>query len=144
MARSSNYSPSRHGRGWSSGKPGNAAVNFLNNPNVSNDAKIEYIRNNGATPPSGMLEGGVMGIAYDVDRMARDFIEEDPQVSSREQRRIDAAREREEEEPESLRGQTTTHYLINFCATGFGYNLRRALSQLSEIQRVQQEYRQGS
>ena len=50
----------------------------------------------------------------------------------------------EEEEPESLRGQTTTHYLINFCATGFGYNLRRRLSETSEIQRVRREYAQGS
>lgn len=127
MPRSSEYSPSRHGTGWPSSKPGNAAVNFLNNPNVAADAKIEYIRNNGATPPASMLEG-------------RDEIEEssptttplvsDPMTTN--------------EEPESLRGQTTTHYLINFCATGFGYNLRQRLSETSEIQRVRQEYRQGS
>ena len=49
-----------------------------------------------------------------------------------------------DEEPESLRGQTTTHYLINFCATGFGYNLRRRLSETSEIERVRREYAQGS
>ena len=125
MARSSNYSPSRHGRGWSSGKPGNAAVNFLNNPNVSNDAKIEYIRNNNATPPASMLEQGSVD-----DTPTPTPLTPDPMA--------------QEEEPESLRGQTTTHYLINFCATGFGYNLRRRLSETSEIQRVQQEYRQGS
>jgi len=107
----------------------------LNNPNVSIDAKIEYIENNGATPPPGMLE------ERPDSAMARDFIESDPEVSPREQARIEAARE---EEPEMLRGRTTTHYLINFCATGFGYNLRRRLSETSEIERVRQEYRQGS
>jgi len=126
MARSSNYSPSRHGRGWSSSKPGNAAVNFLNNPNVSDDAKIEYIINNGATPPASMLEQGNNDSAYSPPTP----LTPDPMT--------------QEEEPESLRGQTTTHYLINFCATGFGYNLRRRLEETSEIQRVQQEYRQGS
>ena len=127
MARSSNYSPSRHGRGWSSSKPGNAAVNFLNNPNVAVDAKIEYIRNNGATPPASMLEQG--GNTPNIEPPTPPPLTPDPFT---------------EEEPESLRGQTTTHYLINFCATGFGYNLRRRLSETSEIQRVQQEYRQGS
>jgi len=126
MARSSNYSPSRHGRGWSSSKPGNAAVNFLNNPNVAVDAKIEYIINNGATPPASMLEQGNNDSAYSPPTP----LTPDPMT--------------QEEEPESLRGQTTTHYLINFCATGFGYNLRRRLEETSEIQRVQQEYRQGS
>ena len=126
MARSSNYSPSRHGRGWSSSKPGNAAVNFLDNPNVANDAKIEYIRNNGATPPNSMLEQ----VSDDENPIPIPPTFIDPVTT--------------DEEPESLRGQTTTHYLINFCATGFGYNLRRRLSETSEIQRVQQEYRQGS
>ena len=134
MARSSNYSPSRHGRGWPSSKPGNAAVNFLNNPNVAVDAKIEYIIDNGATPPPGMLE------ERPDEAMARDFVESDPEVSPRERVR----QQRDEEEPDSLRGQTTTHYLINFCATGFGYNLRRRMSETSEIQRVRQEYTQGS
>jgi len=138
MARSSNYSPSRHGRGWSSSKPGNAAVNFLNNPNVAVDAKIEYIINNGATPPPGMLE------ERPDEAMARDFVESDPEVSLRERVRQQRDEERDEEEPESLRGQTTTHYLINFCATGFGYNLRRRLSETSEIERVRREYAQGS
>ncbi len=127
MARSSNYSPSRHGRGWSSGKPGNAAVNFLNNPNVADDAKIEYIRENGATPPTSMLERGSVD---ETPTPPPTPLTPDPMT--------------QEEEPESLRGQTTTHYLINFCATGFGYNLRRRVSETSEIQRVRQEYTQGS
>ena len=126
MARSPNYSPSRHGRGWPSSKPGNAAVNFLDNPNVANDAKIEYIQNNGARPPDSMLEQTIST----PDTPTPTPLTPDPMI--------------QEEEPESLRGQTTTHYLINFCATGFGYNLRRRLSETSEIQRVQQEYRQGS
>ncbi len=125
MPRSRNYSPSRHGTGWTGTKPGNAAVNFLNNPNVAVDAKIEYIRNNGATPPASMLEQGGGDETPTPPPLTPDPFTE-------------------EEEPESLRGQTTTHYLINFCATGFGYNLRRRLSETSEIQRVQQEYRQGS
>ncbi len=125
MPRSRNYSPSRHGTGWTGTKPGNAAVNFLNNPNVAVDAKIEYIRNNGATPPASMLEQGSGDETPTPPPLTPDPFTE-------------------EEEPESLRGQTTTHYLINFCATGFGYNLRRRLSETSEIQRVQQEYRQGS
>jgi len=134
VPRSSEYSPSRHGTGWSSNKPGQQAVNFLNNPNVSLDAKIEYMEMNGVTPPPGMLE------QRPDEAMARDFIEADPEVSPRER----ARQQRDEEEPEMLRGRTTTHYLINFCATGFGYNLRRRLSETSEIQRVRQEYRQGS
>lgn len=125
MARSSEYSPSRHGTGWSSSKPGNAAVNFLNNPNVAADAKIEYIRNNGATPPPSMLEQ----IDEETESTPTPTVS-DPMTT--------------DEEPESLRGQTTTHYLINFCATGFGYNLRRRLSETSEIQRVRREYTQGS
>jgi len=125
VARSSEYSPSRHGTGWSSSKPGNAAVNFLNNPNVAADAKIEYIRNNGATPPPSMLEQ----IDEETESTPTPTVS-DPMTT--------------DEEPESLRGQTTTHYLINFCATGFGYNLRRRLSETSEIQRVRREYTQGS
>ncbi len=130
MPRSRNYSPSRHGTGWTGTKPGNAAVNFLNNPNVAVDAKIEYIRNNGATPPASMLEQAG-NTPNDEPSLPRYPVIPDPMTM-------------EDEEPESLRGQTTTHYLINFCATGFGYNLRRRLSETSEIQRVQQEYRQGS
>ena len=126
MARSRNYQSDFHGTGWPSSKPGNAAVNFLNNPNVAVDAKIEYIINNGATPPASMLEQGNNDSAYSPPTP----LTPDPMT--------------QEEEPESLRGQTTTHYLINFCATGFGYNLRRRLEETSEIQRVQQEYRQGS
>lgn len=129
MPRSRNYSPSRHGTGWTGTKPGNAAVNFLNNPNVAVDAKIEYIRNNGATPPASMLEQA--GNTPNDEPSTPNPVIPDPMTM-------------EDEEPESLRGQTTTHYLINFCATGFGYNLRRRLSETSEIQRVQQEYRQGS
>ena len=125
MPRSRNYSPSRHGTGWTGTKPGNAAVNFLNNPNVAVDAKIEYIRNNGATPPASMLEQGSGDETPTPPPLTPDPFTE-------------------EEEPESLRGQTTTHYLINFCATGFGYNLRRRLSETSEIQRVRREYAQGS
>ena len=129
MPRSRNYSPSRHGRGWSSSKPGNAAVNFLNNPNVAVDAKIEYIRNNGATPPASMLEQAG-NIPNNEPSTPTNPIIPDPMSV--------------DEEPESLRGQTTTHYLINFCATGFGYNLRRRLSETSEIERVRREYAQGS
>ncbi len=125
MPRSQNYSPSRHGTGWAGTKPGNAAVNFLDNPNVANDAKIEYIRNNNATPPTSMLEQG----GVDETPTPPPPLTPDPMT---------------QEEPESLRGQTTTHYLINFCATGFGYNLRRRLSETSEIQRVRREYAQGS
>ncbi len=129
MPRSRNYSPSRHGRGWSSSKPGNAAVNFLNNPNVAVDAKIEYIRNNGATPPASMLEQAGNTPNNEPSTPTNPIIPDPMSV---------------DEEPESLRGQTTTHYLINFCATGFGYNLRRRLSETSEIERVRREYAQGS
>ncbi len=129
MPRSRNYSPSRHGTGWSSSKPGNAAVNFLNNPNVAVDAKIEYIRNNGATPPASMLEQAGNTPNNEPSTPTNPIIPDPMSV---------------DEEPESLRGQTTTHYLINFCATGFGYNLRRRLSETSEIERVRREYAQGS
>jgi hypothetical protein len=129
VPRSRNYSPSRHGRGWSSSKPGNAAVNFLNNPNVAVDAKIEYIRNNGATPPASMLEQAGNTPNNEPSTPTNPIIPDPMSV---------------DEEPESLRGQTTTHYLINFCATGFGYNLRRRLSETSEIERVRREYAQGS
>jgi len=129
VPRSRNYSPSRHGTGWSSSKPGNAAVNFLNNPNVAVDAKIEYIRNNGATPPASMLEQAGNTPNNEPSTPTNPIIPDPMSV---------------DEEPESLRGQTTTHYLINFCATGFGYNLRRRLSETSEIERVRREYAQGS
>ncbi|MCP4122176.1 MAG: hypothetical protein GY751_10525 [Bacteroidetes bacterium] len=135
MPRSRNYSPSRHGTGWSGSKPGNAAVNFLNNPNVAVDAKIEYIRNNGATPPTSMLEQADNPIVEGNTPATDPAFRQNPVIPDP---------MAQEEEPESLRGQTTTHYLINFCATGFGYNLRRRLSETSEIQRVRQEYRQGS
>ena len=132
MPRSPNYIPSRHGTGWEQNAPGNAAVKFLDHPNVAVDAKIEYIQENGATPPSSMLSENPQATR------APDNLDEAPTPT------VSDPIAREEEEPESLRGQTTTHYLINFCATGFGYNLRRRLGETSEIQRVQQEYRQGS
>lgn len=52
--RSPNYSPSRHGTGWGSGQPSNAIVAFLDNPNVSDEQRLQVFADAGVTPPASM------------------------------------------------------------------------------------------
>jgi len=52
--RSRNYSPARHGTGWSSGQPSNAIVVFLDNPNVSDEQRMQVFRDNEVTPPASL------------------------------------------------------------------------------------------
>ena len=129
--RSPNYDPSRHGTGWTSKMPDRRALTLLDNPNVQQDTKIEYIESNGATPPADWI-----GTVTTTDSLIASPEGEGPVE-------FPDGTIRYEEEPEILVGRITTHYLINYCSTGFGYNLRRRLEETSEIERVRQEY-QGS
>jgi len=55
--RSPNYSPSRHGTGWPSNQPTAPIVAFLDNPNVSDEQRMQVFLDNEVTPPAS-LGGG--------------------------------------------------------------------------------------
>lgn len=61
MPRSRNYSPSRHGTGWPSNQPSNAIVAFLDNPNVSDEQRMQVFLDNEVTPPASL--GGIQAQA---------------------------------------------------------------------------------
>jgi len=133
MARSKDYNPSLHGTGWGPNDPGNAAIKFIDDTNVTTDAKIEWIRGKEARPPNPIPSSWRPSSAI-VEQTIEPY---DPDVL------VDIEVPEINEEPEELQQTITTHYLINYCASGFGYLLRSRLDALARIQDVQDRYNQA-
>jgi hypothetical protein len=127
---SPNYNPSRHGTGWATGMPNDAAIKFLEGPYTSTDAKIQWLQDMGVTIPAYLLED-----ASEEESVSQSIVGDNNIVAGGD---IVIS-----QEPEELQNRTTTHYLINWPGTGFNYRLQRRLSETRQLQNIRQTYREN-
>lgn len=106
MVRSSYYTPSKHGTGWKRGHPTAAEVNFLNNTNVSDQDKVNFIVSIGAKPPSSLTTPSATTQTGSVSSHG---------TSGYGTKKI---------ETELNKTERTTHFIINYSKTGLGKILR--------------------
>lgn len=133
MARSSRYIPTQHGTGWPTNQPNDAAIDFLEGPYTSTDAKIEYLNSMNVEIPEFLLEE-----ASDESTTTQSIVGDNNIVAGG-----NIVISPEPEEPEELQNRTTTHYLINWPGTGFNYRLQRRLSETRQLQAIRQNYREN-